>query len=81
MIFLCLLCVLFWLCEVFTISLFNFPEMCNFEYGLGKETCHWTQDKSDDFDWTVNLQPPQVSSTGPHTDHTLRPENSKKTQF
>ena len=52
--------------------------MCNFEYELNKEPCHWTEDKSDDFDWSQSVQSPKVYTTGPTTDHTFRPKDGKK---
>jgi hypothetical protein len=40
---------------------------CNFE---DPDTCQWTQDKSDDSDWTRNQAFTPAEGTGPHTDHT-----------
>ncbi|XP_065059399.1 enteropeptidase-like isoform X4 [Rhopilema esculentum] len=45
---------------------------CDFEYTLGKERCHWSQDSSDDFDWTRHSGRPPTYSSGPSTDHTFR---------
>ena len=41
---------------------------CTFETGL----CGWTQDHSDDFDWTSHTGTTATSGTGPNNDHTLR---------
>lgn len=40
--------------------------MCNFEKGL----CAWTQDDSDDFNWSRGKGRTPTSSTGPLRDHT-----------
>ena len=39
---------------------------CNFENNL----CTWTQDKTDQFDWTRKSGSTASSSTGPSVDHT-----------
>jgi hypothetical protein len=39
---------------------------CDFEDGI----CQWTQDSSDDYDWTRNRASTQRKGTGPVTDHT-----------
>ncbi|KAH3887671.1 hypothetical protein DPMN_011689 [Dreissena polymorpha] len=39
---------------------------CNFDQGL----CTWTQDKGDNFDWTLNRGPTPTTLTGPSADHT-----------
>ena len=39
---------------------------CNFESNL----CTWTQDKTDQFDWTRKVGSTSSSSTGPSVDHT-----------
>lgn len=47
----------------------NFPfltEMCDFEVGF----CDFTQDKDDDFDWTINTGGTGTFGTGPVADHT-----------
>ena len=58
-------------------NLFNIPEVCNFEYGLDKEACYWTQDQADDFDWTISLRSYAAVGTGPFTDHTFRPRKGE----
>ncbi|CAB4017111.1 MAM and LDL-receptor class A domain-containing 2-like [Paramuricea clavata] len=40
---------------------------CDFE---DLNSCQWTQDKSDDFDWTRNQASTPLEGTGPLTDHT-----------
>jgi hypothetical protein len=40
---------------------------CDFE---DPNSCQWTQDKSDDFDWTRNQASTPLEGTGPLTDHT-----------
>ena len=42
----------------------NFP--CNFEDNI----CQWTQDDSDDFDWTRNRALTPHEGSGPLADHT-----------
>lgn len=43
------------------------PE-CSFDFDL----CGWTQDKTDDFDWTRNANNTGSSGTGPTRDHTYK---------
>ena len=43
------------------------PFDCSFE----SNTCTWTQDKTDVFDWTRAQGPTGTFTTGPTTDHTL----------
>jgi hypothetical protein len=38
---------------------------CNFDSGL----CGWTQDKTDDFDWTRQRGRTNTVNTGPSADH------------
>ena len=40
---------------------------CSFEQGL----CTWTQDMTDDFNWTRSQGPTGTMMTGPIIDHTL----------
>ncbi|XP_063956551.1 MAM and LDL-receptor class A domain-containing protein 1-like [Lytechinus pictus] len=42
------------------------PANCDFEGGL----CSFTQDSTDDFDWTRNSGPTNTANTGPDDDHT-----------
>lgn len=37
-----------------------------------QEFCGWTQDKTDDFDWSKNKGSTKSSETGPTFDHTLK---------
>ena len=37
-----------------------------------QEFCGWTQDKTDDFDWSINKGSTKSSETGPTIDHTLK---------
>lgn len=41
---------------------------CTFELGL----CHWSQDTTDDFDWSSTQGSTSTARTGPTTDHTLQ---------
>ena len=39
---------------------------CNFDHGM----CAWTNDKTDQFDWTLNKGSTNTTGTGPTSDHT-----------
>ena len=52
--------------------LFCFLETCDFEFGLSKGKCIWTQDKTDDFDWKREYSSIVRVDVRPVTDHTLR---------
>jgi len=47
-------------------------ETCDFEFGLSKGKCIWTQDKTDDFDWKREYSSIVRVDVRPVTDHTLR---------
>ncbi|CAB4005394.1 MAM and LDL-receptor class A domain-containing 1-like [Paramuricea clavata] len=55
------------LCMVISFAQENYKYSCDFE---DRNTCQWTQDKSDDFDWIINQAFTPSEGTGPHTDHT-----------
>eukprot|EP00794_Sanderia_malayensis_P017044 gene17044-18759_t len=49
------------------------PGECDFEYAVGGDLyCLWTQDRTDNFDWTRANGRTASVSTGPATDHTLQ---------
>ena len=47
-------------------SVVQFSKICDFETSI----CGYTQDKTDDFDWTLNGNSTGSVGTGPATDHT-----------
>ena len=52
-------------------------ETCDFEFGLNKEKCYWTQDTKDDFDWKREHSGLVLYDVRPNTDHTLRKHYGK----
>ena len=50
--------------------------VCGFEQS---DLCGYTQDKTDDFDWTRTQKATQSSGTGPATDHTYKSGLGKTT--
>jgi hypothetical protein len=50
--------------------MFLFAEIDKFSCDFEDNICQWTQDKSDDFDWTRNRALTPLEGTGPHKDHT-----------
>jgi len=53
---------------------------CTFEYFLGSQSssCGWTQDGSDNFDWTRSKGSTASYGTGPSFDHTYGTSQGKK---
>lgn len=54
-------------CSDYFVYLLTVGIPCDFESGL----CGWTQDTTDDFDWTSHSGTTDVVGTGPSNDHTL----------
>ena len=56
---------------------------CTFEYFLGSisNTCGWTQDGSDDFDWTRTSGGTPSHATGPSADHTYGTSQGKQSDM
>jgi hypothetical protein len=50
-----------------TATCLSYPGRCDFE----KDTCFWTQDTGDNFDWTRGYGYTWSYQTGPGRDHTL----------
>ena len=51
--------------------------ICDFQY----DTCGWTQDRTDSFDWTRRKGPTSSSNTGPSGDHTTQSRSRIKIFF
>ena len=59
-----------------------FTAECTFEYFVGSPSsiCGWSQDGSDNFDWTRASRRTASYGTGPSFDHTYGTKQGKKQQ-
>lgn len=55
------------------------PTSCNFEDALSK--CKYTQDTTDDFDWTRKSGGTATRGTGPSADHTYGTRTGKDCSY
>lgn len=54
-------------------TLFPIAGSCNFESGV----CTWTNDQTDQFDWTLGSGKTKTGGTGPTSDHTTKGTEGK----
>ena len=65
--------------ETFSGATINLVHVCHFEGGL--EGCHWFDDSTADYGWTLQAGKTESSSTGPNFDHTTKETAGKVLQL